>query len=77
MENRLRQVRIEIGMSVSELARRAGTTRQTIHAIEAKKRKRIDGNLMFRIADALKREEREIFFAKSVIHGEHSKASSA
>lgn len=66
MFNKLREVRRDEGMSVAELARRVNTSRQTIHAIESNSRKRIDGTLMFRIADALKRDEREIFFETAV-----------
>jgi len=74
MDNRLREIRLDIGMSVAELARRSKTSRQTIHAIENKSRKNIRGSLMFRIADALKREEREIFFESSVNHEEQKSA---
>lgn len=75
MKNRVREIRKEIGMSISELARRAQTSRQTIHAIENMERKRIDGGLMFRISDALKRPEREIFFAVNVTHEEQDRSA--
>lgn len=63
--NKLRVIREDVGMSVSELARRAKVSRQTITNIE------LHGQipsapLMFAIADALKRQEREIFFANHV-----------
>ncbi|WP_238357673.1 helix-turn-helix transcriptional regulator [Cohnella zeiphila] len=72
MDNKLREIRLDIGMPIAELARRAKTSRQTIHAIENKSRKSISGSLMFRIADALKRDEREIFFDHHVTHVEQS-----
>lgn len=72
MENKLREIRNDEGMSVAELARRAKTSRQTIHAIENKSQKSVNGMLMFRIADALKRDEREIFFNLNVTHEEQS-----
>lgn len=34
MKNKVKEYRTETGMSVAELARRAKTSRQTIHAIE-------------------------------------------
>jgi len=61
MENKVKEYRIKRGMFISELARRAKTSRQTIHAIEKGERKSIDGQLMFRIADALEADERDIF----------------
>jgi len=68
MKNKLKEIRTDIGMSISELARRSNTSRQTIHAIESGTRKNINGSLMFAIADALKRDEREIFFKQDVTH---------
>ncbi|MDR6555489.1 helix-turn-helix domain-containing protein [Paenibacillus qinlingensis] len=61
MENKLRDTRIKRGMSISELARRSNTTRQTIYAIEKSEVKNISGYLMFALADALECNEREIF----------------
>jgi len=70
MENRLKEIRKAVGMSISELARKADTTRQTIHNIENGSIKNVSGLLMFRIADALERSERDIFFSKQVTHEE-------
>lgn len=66
MMNKLKEARKDVGMSVSELARRANTSRQTIYAIEKGERKNISGALMFAISDALKKDERDIFFAQDV-----------
>ncbi|MEV9639524.1 helix-turn-helix domain-containing protein [Mammaliicoccus sciuri] len=68
MSNRLRQVRKEVGMSLSELAKRAKTSRQTLTNIE------LHGQepgvyLAMSIADALKVDPREIFFGSNVIQG--------
>lgn len=77
MKNKVKEIRIKRGMSVSELARRANTSRQTIYAIEKGKTKKIDGVLMFAIADALEYDEREIFFEPNVTHGVHNKQKGA
>ena len=52
MENRIRTLRKELGLSQEELARRCGVTRQTILAIEGDK---YDPTLLlaFRLAAAL------------------------
>ena len=68
MKNNLKDTRKDVGMSISELARRANTSRQTIYAIEKGERENISGALMFAIADALKKDEREIFFTQIVTH---------
>jgi putative transcriptional regulator len=68
LNNKLREVRTDVGMSIAELARRAHTSRQTIYLIEKGEIKNISGNLMFAIADALKRDERDIFFTHRVNH---------
>lgn len=65
VNNRLREVRKEIGMSVSELARRSGASRQTITNIELHGQ-RPYGDLMISIANALKKDPREIFFTNDV-----------
>lgn len=66
MNNKLREVRENIGMSVSELARRADTSRQTIINIELHGQEpRV--SLALSIAKALKTDPREIFFTTSVI----------
>lgn len=68
MNNKLREVREEVGMSVSELARRANTSRQTITKIELHGQEP-SGVLMLAISNALKKDPRDIFFTNSVIHG--------
>ncbi|WP_106494937.1 helix-turn-helix transcriptional regulator [Lentibacillus sp. Marseille-P4043] len=66
MDNKLREVRIDIGMSVSELARRTETSRQTITNIELHGQEP-SGTLMLAIAYALNKDPREIFFTDVVI----------
>lgn len=68
MYNKLREIRIDIGMSVAELARRANTSRQTITNIELHGQEP-SGFLMLNIAKVLRRDPREIFFTESVIQG--------
>lgn len=68
MTNRLRDVRESIGMPVSELAKRAGTSRQTITNIELHGQE--PGiSLALSISKALKVDPREIFFENIVIQG--------
>lgn len=68
MYNKLREVRLDIGMSVSELARRTNTSRQTITNIELHGQEP-SGFLMLAISKALKKDPREIFFTNDVIQG--------
>jgi DNA-binding XRE family transcriptional regulator len=65
MENKVREIREDIGMNISELARRANTSRNTIYNIEKGITKDVSINLAYAIADALKRNEREIFLKSS------------
>ncbi|WP_429842772.1 helix-turn-helix transcriptional regulator [Brevibacillus sp. FIR094] len=71
LNNKLREVRIEVGMSVSELARRAKITRQTITNIELRGQEPT-GFVLLSISAALKRDPREIFFVKTVKHVEQA-----
>ncbi len=67
MGNKLREVREYVGMSVSELARRSGASRQTIINIELHGQEpRV--SLALAIAKALRTDPREIFFTNVVIH---------
>ncbi len=68
LENRLREVRLDYGMSVTELAKRAKTSRQTIHNIELHGQEP-SGLMMLRISEALKKDPRDIFFTNLVIQG--------
>lgn len=68
MYNKLREIREDIGMSVTELAKRANTSRQTITNIELHGQEP-NGSLMLRISNALKRDPRDIFFTHYVIQG--------
>lgn len=68
VNNNLRKVRQNTGMSISELARRTKTSRQTITNIE------LNGQepsviLGLRIAEALNKDIRDIFFTDDVIQG--------
>jgi putative transcriptional regulator len=73
LNNKLREVREDIGMSVSELARRAKTSRQTITNIELHGQEP-SGLLVLTISDALKKDPRDIFFYRLVTHVEQSTA---
>lgn len=66
MNNRLREVRVEVGMSLSELARRTQASRQTITNIELHGQEP-SGFLMLSIAQALNKDPREIFFVDNVM----------
>ena len=52
MNNQIRSLRTEKGLSQEELARRCGVTRQTVNAIE-KNKYDPTRSLAFRLADAL------------------------
>lgn len=67
LNNKLREIREDIGMSVSELARRCKTSRQTITNIELHGQEP-SGMLVLAIGEALKKDPREIFFTNSVTH---------
>ncbi|AMA72897.1 XRE family transcriptional regulator [Aneurinibacillus sp. XH2] len=66
-KNKLREIRLEVGMPVSELARRSKTTRQTITNIELHGQEP-SVTLALKIAKALKRDPYDIFFTNDVIH---------
>lgn len=68
MDNKLREIRQNIGMSVSELARRSNTSRQTITNIELHGQVP-SGAMMLTISTALNRDPRDIFFTVVVIQG--------
>ena len=67
-KNELRKIRKEVGMSLSELARRSKTSRQTITNIELKGQEP-SVTLALRIARVLKRDPNDIFFNDFVIQG--------
>lgn len=69
LDNKVRAIREDIGMSVAELARRSGMTRQTISNIEQRKHEPRGLHLMT-ISHALRRDPREIFFVHGVKHVE-------
>lgn len=68
MNNKLRQIREERGMSVSELSRRTGISRQSITKIELHDSEP-SGITMLIISEVLEKDPREIFFTKDVIQG--------
>lgn len=72
MKNKVMEIRTRRGMTISELARRAKTSRQTIYSLEKQTIKNVSGPLMFRIADALEYDERGIFFDEGVTHEEQN-----
>jgi transcriptional regulator with XRE-family HTH domain len=74
LNNKLREVREDRGMSVAELARRSKTSRQTITNIELKGQEP-SGLLLLSISDALNKDPREIFFKVDVTHVQQSKNS--
>lgn len=67
-KNSVREIRETLGMSVSELARRSETTRQTITNIELHGQEP-SITLGLKIARVLKRDPCEIFFTHDVIRG--------
>ena len=76
MNNNLREVRSSIGMSLAELARRSGTSRQTITNIELHGQEPAVG-LALAIASALRTDPYHIFFGNNVIQGLRNKCKKA
>lgn len=65
--NKVRVIRKESGMPLSELARRANVSRTALTNIELHGTVP-KGNVMLAISAALKKDPREIFFTSSGIH---------
>ncbi|WP_144527195.1 helix-turn-helix transcriptional regulator [Bacillus pumilus] len=68
LQNRLREIRKDIGMSISELARRTELSRANITNIELHGQEP-SGFTMLRIASVLQKDPREIFFEQNETHG--------
>lgn len=66
MNNIVKQIRLERGMSVSELARRTGLSRVAITNIENGKSNPL-ATSMYSISSALNKKVSDIFFDPSVI----------
>lgn len=74
LDNRLREMRKNRGMSVAELARRTKSSRQTITNIELNGQEP-SGLLMLLISEALEKDPRDIFFKIDVTHVQQNKTS--
>lgn len=72
IKNNLRVVRKDVGMSVTELAKRTNTSRQTITNIELHGQDP-SATLALEIAKTLNKDPYEIFFTNDVIHGLQNK----
>jgi len=59
--NKLKQIREERGMPISELSRRSGLCRQTIYNIEGNPNRNLDAKTMEAIAAALGLKVSQIF----------------
>jgi len=66
LDNKLNEVRTNVGMSISELARRSKISRQTIYSIEKSERENISTLTMLSIAKALNKNVSDIFFVDTV-----------
>jgi len=66
MNNNVKKIRIERGMSVSELARRTGLSRTAINNIENQESNPL-ASTMYAISIALDKKVSEIFFAQGVM----------
>lgn len=66
MGYKVKEFREKIGMSQSELARRAGVSRQTIWSIEDDNQYRTTVTTLFKIATALGVKVDDIFFVDDV-----------
>lgn len=58
---RLKELRIGAGLAVSQLAKKAGVSAQTIYSLEAGKNKRIQLKTLGRLAKALEVRDEELF----------------
>lgn len=65
--NNLRLIRLEIGMSISELARRSNLSRMTIWKVESSKSNPTVKTIKV-ICSALNKKPEEIFFDQNVNH---------
>ena len=74
MSNNLRETRKSVGMTLTELARRADASRETITKIELHGQVP-NGILMLRIARALNKDPRDIFFDTSGVQEQQSEQS--
>lgn len=61
MRNRLKEVRDEKGVTVAELARKSGVSRQTIYNIETNENASVRSNTMESLARALEEKPGTIF----------------
>lgn len=66
MTNRLKVIRVERGMSITELARRTGLSRVTIYDIEKGQSDPL-GSTIQKISDVLDKNPSDIFFGFGVI----------
>ena len=62
MENKIRYYREKIGMTQEELAQKAGVSRVTISYLETGKQPVITSETMLKIAEALGKSVKTIFF---------------
>ena len=68
MENRLKEVREEMGMSQEELAKESTVSRTIISELENQKTEVITNITLEKLAKALKRKVTDIFFIEKVQH---------
>jgi len=67
MNNNLREVRKEVGLTVTELAKRVGVSRFTITNIELH-RQIPNGSLLLKICRVLNKKPEDIFFEDNGAH---------
>lgn len=61
--NRLKEIRLEKGLSVSELSRMSNVTRQTIHRLEAEEEDTANSKTLKALADAMGVKVTDFFMA--------------
>lgn len=67
MKNKVKEIRLSLNMSQSELAKKSNVSRTTISEIENNKLKNIESETMIKIAIALGKDIGEIFFTEYVV----------
>lgn len=67
MKNRVKEIRLEMNMTQTELSEKSNVSRTTISMIENHQLDNIESNTMFKIAVALGKDVSDIFFTESVV----------
>lgn len=73
MNNKLKKIRQELGMSQEELSVKSGVSRPTISMIETNSLDNIESKTMLKLATALNCDIGDIFFKETVVFSQQTK----